>query len=67
MALQYTVGTTAVYSELRWLSKPKHVAADKLLIHLYLELYYVVFISSTICYIKILTYLLHGAESFLRS
>jgi len=43
----YIVHTTIVYSAWRWLTKPKHVADDTLLIKLCLDLLCISFINST--------------------
>jgi len=42
-ALQYTVHTTIVYSAPRWLTNPKRVPDDKLLMKLCLDLFYIQF------------------------
>jgi len=41
MALKYILHTTIVYPAWRWLTKPKHVTDDKLLIKLCLDLFFI--------------------------
>ena len=49
-ALWYIVNTTTVYLAWRWLTKSKHVADDKLLIKLFLGLFFLNFINSIFKY-----------------